>query len=130
MYDAKESYPTKIDLCDGKYTVICDMNTGRFDALRYGDAWRSLVGDKLFLSAFDEIVKLRNELSSRQWQPIETAPKDGTYILAYSPDYKHQIVFCDNSEAANNPEWETLDGVGFSDKEFACWMPLPEPPTP
>jgi len=31
--------------------------------------------------AADEITRLRAELAARDWQPIETAPRDGTVIL-------------------------------------------------
>lgn len=44
------------DFDDGKYTVIFDETSGRMSALRYGDEWRDLCGDKLIysmLSAYD-----------------------------------------------------------------------------
>ena len=64
-----------------------------------------------------------------EWQPIATAPKDGTDILAYSPK-------------APNPKTRTTwwrraeDGKGFIGwGEFnesywpaTHWMPLPAPP--
>ena len=40
------SYPTKIDLCDGKYSVIYDLETGQSECLRYGEKWRELCGDR------------------------------------------------------------------------------------
>ena len=52
------SYPTKIDLCDGKYSVIYDLETGRSECLRYGEKWRELCGDKMVLAMFDRIVEL------------------------------------------------------------------------
>jgi hypothetical protein len=56
------TYPTSIDLCDGKYTVIYDFDTGQSEALRYGKKWRDLCGDKMVLAMFDEIVELRKRL--------------------------------------------------------------------
>lgn len=56
-------YPTRIDLCDGKYTLIYDFSTGQSECLRYGEPWRQLVGDKMVLACFDEIVELRQEVS-------------------------------------------------------------------
>jgi hypothetical protein len=58
----EKDYPTRIDLCDGKYTVIFDLNSGQAEALRYGEKWRSLSGDKMVLAMFDTIVALRNEV--------------------------------------------------------------------
>ena len=54
-------YPTSINLCDGKYTIIYDFATGQSECLRYGQPWRQLVGDKMVLACFDEIVRLRAE---------------------------------------------------------------------
>ena len=54
------------------------------------------------------------------WQPIETAPKDGTEILVWDGN-EHQILW-----------W--LDSVGwvgdddFTDKLPTHWQPLPAPP--
>ncbi|HMX92325.1 MAG TPA: hypothetical protein PLY42_13210 [Nitrospira sp.] len=59
-------YPTSINLCDGKYTIIYDFATGQSECLRYGQPWRQLVGDKMVLACFDEIVRLRAELAAAQ----------------------------------------------------------------
>lgn len=60
------TYPTRIDLCDGKYSVIYDLNTGQSECLRYGLKWRDLCGDKMVLAMFDEIVELRTQLAAIQ----------------------------------------------------------------
>ncbi len=66
------------------------------------------------------------------WQPIETAPKDGTFVLVYLAEtYAHttqQIcvaVWDDDLE-----DWMTdqLDG-GWDFVAPSHWMPLPQPPT-
>lgn len=59
-------YPTSINLCDGKYTIIYDFATGQSECLRYGQPWRQLVGDKMVLACFDEIVRLRAELAKER----------------------------------------------------------------
>ena len=66
------------------------------------------------------------------WQPIETAPKDGTHILAYQhtndPDDEHVIYVVLYRKVLG--EWEWIEARG---EEYACfepthWMPLPNPP--
>lgn len=57
----KMDYPTRLDFCDGKYTVIYDFSTGQSECLRYGQPWRQLVGDKMVLAMFDRVVELQAE---------------------------------------------------------------------
>lgn len=89
--------------------------------------------------AADEIEKLRVELAARRavlpapagWQPIENAPKDGTWVLGferyintkYAP---HEVM-----------RWKTSMGTlgwwNSADKSLADvthWMPLPAAPAP
>lgn len=58
------------------------------------------------------------------WQPIETAPKDGTRILGYQPAAPASV------EDINIVAW---DSGRWHDDEWYCytithWMPLPAPP--
>lgn len=58
---------TKIELCDGKYTVVDELNEGgRLYALRYGEEWRSLAGDQLVYAMFCEIERLRVKQTLRE----------------------------------------------------------------
>jgi hypothetical protein len=54
------------------------------------------------------------------WQPISTAPKDGTWVLLYSQHDGIRIGNWDRIEWADDG-----DGVAL---EPTHWMPLPEPP--
>ena len=63
---------------------------------------------------------------SRNWQPIETAPKDGTHILL--SDGSDIVVVGEWYDRSGTPCWTvSWDGNEFDDASF--WMPLPEPPT-
>ena len=58
------------------------------------------------------------------WQPIETAPKDGTQCLGFVPSYYQGKGGC------ALVLW--LNGQWMDGKAWACkpthWMPLPPPP--
>ena len=80
----------------------------------------------LTLTAVECIKKLKGE---NEWQPIETAPKDGTVFLGYKLGqfrecYKVQRDDCDM--------W-CFGGTSGADDLFpnikpTHWMPLPKPP--
>ena len=68
------------------------------------------------------------------WQPIETAPKDGTRILAYSRMarvlYAHrERTYPDIAVVAFTDDW--WSNTAFEHHRFphpTHWMPLPEKP--
>jgi len=62
-----------------------------------------------------------------KWQPIETAPKDGSWFLTWTPPSEHSSAMYPNIDMAQH------DGKGWC--KISCgfsrvthWMPLPEPP--
>lgn len=61
-----------------------------------------------------------------EWQPIETAPKDGTEILGF----RESFVWCDKYAAirfiSDTNEWRHVDRAVFLNPTH--WMPLPAPP--
>jgi hypothetical protein len=60
------------------------------------------------------------------WQPIETAPKDGTEILsAVKGTNQVLIVRWEGIGSADRGEW-FYDNDGYTWPTH--WMPLPEPP--
>jgi len=73
------------------------------------------------------------------WQPIETAPQDGTEILVYyKTGYANgkgcSVVSCRKDALRYNMGW-TVTAVGghdceqdFYDKDVTHWMPIPELP--
>ncbi len=62
-----------------------------------------------------------------EWQQIETAPKDGTWILAINSDSnggRPHVVHFSEKHGKKFP-WTT--GAGAVAR-MTHWMPLPEPP--
>ena len=80
-----------------------------------------------------------------EWQPIETAPKDGRAILIYEPTGRYGNLQSDYQAERNGPRvkfddyrfaigyWRPYGSGGWgnrncSDVNPTHWMPLPEPP--
>lgn len=73
-----------------------------------------------------------------EWQPIETAPKDGTEILIFTTRgiahvgwSKYCGAYLESGESSGGWDvcWNNSDG--WNDPEFpdaTHWMPLPAPP--
>ena len=68
-----------------------------------------------------------------EWQPIETAPKDGTWILVYKPfklyGFNDSKWFVDKYIVRWDDECWNIS-MTFEDKVIypTHWMPLPEQP--
>lgn len=67
-------------------------------------------------------------MSSSSWQPIATAPKDGTFILAYwsEEEYPHEFVSRHDVVEWMGGCWCMSDGDDVIDPTH--WMPLPPAP--
>ena len=61
---------------------------------------------------------------ARQWQPIETAPRDGTKLLVFC-ETGIAVVHCFKPPLGSD-RWLTVDG-GY-EIEPTHWQPLPPPP--
>jgi hypothetical protein len=70
------------------------------------------------------------------WQPIETAPKDGTRIILFLPSrYSFPAMvtiglwFEDFLPGRNGWSYCEVDEIGqFIEEPITHWMPLPPPP--
>ncbi len=65
-----------------------------------------------------------------KWQPIETAPKDGTVFIAPYDDWSG-LIFCkwaspEDDYNAVGGYWMDIDGS--QESEIKYWIPRPEPP--
>jgi hypothetical protein len=61
------------------------------------------------------------------WQPIETAPKDGSYILAtpcFGTSTQIYQIYFDNRKKVNKWKYGRLNLTANP----THWMPLPPPP--
>ena len=58
------------------------------------------------------------------WQPIETAPKDGTSVLVFVPRKSGNLV-----ASARNPTGTQWWSKGLGALKPIGWMPLPDPPS-
>lgn len=67
-----------------------------------------------------------------EWQPIETAPKDGTEIALWRPDWPCPLFAFWDEGLADQPFWHASEDV-LSDimgeiEEPTHWCAFPEPP--
>jgi hypothetical protein len=67
-----------------------------------------------------------------EWQPIETAPKDGTPVLIHVPTGQRPVYEAEwhrpwESAPEDKCWWQTRSGMVLPE-HATHWMPLPEPP--
>lgn len=83
------------------------------------------------------IESLAKDAEARGWQPIDTAPKDGTAVLVYPGTWDGRsaaIAKWESDKYAKKPRpyWRRDDDMGrvtFSrERPPTHWMPLPLPP--
>ncbi len=67
---------------------------------------------------------------TNEWQPIETAPKDGAEILVWGKG--EGVVVAHWFASRLNPNGVWSDGSSWSGLEFqpTLWLPVPWPPKP
>lgn len=70
------------------------------------------------------------------WEPIDTAPRDGTYVIIWSGWFggRATIASWDDDRYANKPipRWSSSERLygrrAFIDIPPTHWLPLPTPP--
>jgi len=85
-------------------------------AQRWGIECRA-VASALYRGRAEENARLRAE---RDWQPIETAPRDGTELLLVDPTGRREVGFW----SREGLRWSVFYAVA----QPTHWMPLPEAP--
>lgn len=101
---------------DGFYSRL-----GHFDTLEQAQAAAQADYEARIRSAL--LPDVSGMAKPGAWQPIETAPKDGTIVDLLTKD----------GVRVTDEWWKEDDGEGFwscllPDDEFTHWMPLPAPP--
>ena len=100
--------------------------------VNHAHAWDSFSKDE----AVHEVVKMTEAKCKENnthpapvpagWQPIETAPKDGTEILVSINFGLHVVCYDDIFSAP----WRVFNEVGFNEHVPTHWMPLQAAPKP
>lgn len=75
--------------------------------------------------AINRLASLSYAPAREPWQPIETAPKDRTEILAWIPQCGALVLYWEN--LSDDGRWS--DGVSRFHREPTHWMPLPSAPS-
>lgn len=86
---------------------------------RLDDAWRKLYADGDEHDVCDTIAEAEELARRSEWQPIETAPKDGSEFLSVAN-------YTDEPRQAQIVDWDFVQQC--QPGLYTIWMPLPEPP--
>ena len=93
-----------------------------------------------FVESFATALRAAERRAMPVWQTIETAPKDGTWILLASPPKPHvrdawqvYVATWERTDYNSEPEWAYGARIGEHAFRYAVydathWMPLPELP--
>ena len=86
-------------------------------------AWQDLYDQGYVVVKKDEYM---SHWPTQGWQPIETAPEDGTLFLAYMGNGNFEIA---RYRLENNEWWIDAYAPPHINKDWIeAWMLLPEPP--
>jgi len=125
--DTALTYPSIVRECIEAglrpYQVVAE-HAREADLDRIDKSGMYCVSTKDGIAASDEASAMARVMASlMQWQPIDTAPREG-YCLGYDPGLKRPFVMIWNvADAA----YAAADGLG--DEAPTHWMPLPPGPT-
>ena len=88
---------------------------------RERDEWKAVASKQAAMH--DQAERERDEAREPKWQPIETAPKDGTKIIVFESGQIMQVAW-------GGVFGDTWQGFSFFVEYPTHWQPLPTPPEP
>lgn len=91
--------------------------------------WPNLHASQESPDAYRRVARAAVKAMGSGWQPIETAPKDGTWFIAVARGYVPAVVHWINDEQCFSEE-ECTPRFHEHDWPLTHWMPLPAPPEP
>lgn len=98
------------------------INEGNYDRVRGVDS--NLCDVHYWMERATSITELQAQLQQYQWQPIETAPKDGTVILVsrnIESGYEKRVI---GTDYFKDGSW----WLSRAEMQPTHWMPLHNPP--
>lgn len=100
-------------------------------ALSGNEDWRNddWVGANSAEYVFNDMRAALEAAEAAAWEPIETAPKDGTYILLWRPGFRQETAHWLADMIGFDWPWLLpLPGEDRMRLKPTHWRPLPEPP--
>ena len=99
------------------------LNLGEFSLMKNA-------GNGSWRNGFKKDGETIREGLGDEWQPIETAPKDGVEILGLKKNGDAHVVYGHRYGAGGREfEWAQFAGDNsYELKGLTHWMPLPQPP--
>ena len=121
---------TDRSITDGKRSVTVTNGSDGIDITICRNGYQSVV-----VTVDAEMLGWLASMIAPQWQPIETAPKDGTPVIVYPPLWRDVTISMacfdmDRGAVYSRPFWRHLDADSAMsrDNQPTHWMPMPEPP--
>ena len=75
-----------------------------------------------------DLIAAAEIVERAEWRPIESAPKDGTKILAFASDGIPTVVYYHEPHKPERERWRIHRASGTHLIDPVMFMPLPAPP--
>lgn len=107
------------------FRELANMGQSDFAELAAGEHGEDVLN--VLVGALGDLVDLRDELMAARegWRPIETAPRDGAWILVWLGGISN---CADTVQWAYGDWWNGCSGHVPSAAAPTLWRPLPAPP--
>ncbi len=87
-------------------------------------------GDVVVQRALKAEAQVETLTRQTRWQPIETAPKDGTFVLLWWPRWQPRQPTIGRFGIHGIQQWWAPEVLEWEGDGPTHWMPLPLPPSP